>query len=320
VTAEITPLRDHPAQSPRIAPYNTEAEQRLLGALLLSNHSWFRVSELLRAERFGNAVHGRIYAAIGGLVEHGQSADPINLGPAFEGDAALETLGGGRYLWDLAEGVVTLSNAEDYGRHILDRYVRRQLIAIGEDIVATAYHHDAADDAAAQIERAEAQLFALAHSGAAQGDFRRLAEALKLALANADRAFKAGAHTAGIATGLADLDRLLGGLHPSDLVILAERPSMGKTALATGVALAAARAGATAGIASLEMSAEQLATRILGEAAGIPGDRIRRGVYAQGGFGRFVEVERELGPLPLWIDDTPGQSLTNLPCAPARDG
>ena len=278
--SRVTPLRDADLELIRTPPYNSEAEQALLGALLINNAAYARVSEFLQSEHFGNAVHARIYAAIGKLVERGQVANPVTLKNLFDQDGALGEIGGAQYLVHLAAAAVTIINAEDYGRAIHDLYLRRQLIALGEDVVNDAFRHDLDDRALEQIERAEKKLFDLATAGQAEGGFRDFGAALTSAITIAESAFKKSGKIVGVATGFIDLDKKLGGLHPSDLIILAGRPSMGKTALATNIAFNATRAykpmrlpdgrlgaedGAVVGFFSLEMSTEQLATRILAE-------------------------------------------------------
>jgi replicative DNA helicase len=325
--SRVTPLREAEAEPIRVAPHNTEAEQALLGAIFRNNLAHSRVSDFLEAEHFGNAVHGRIYAAIGKLLERGQVANPVTLKNLFDQDGALAEIGGAQYLTRLAEAAVTIINAEDYGRRIHDLHLRRQLIGLGEDVVNDAFKHDLDDDALTQIERAEARLFELASTGQAEGGLRKLDSALKNALGMAEAAFKRDGRTVGVATGFVDLDKKLGGLHPSDLVILAGRPSMGKTSLATNIAFNAAKAyrsapgpdgrpvaedGAVIGFFSLEMSAEQLATRILAEESGVSSDRIRRGDVRREDFDKFVAAAQRLERVPLYIDDTPALSIAAL--------
>jgi replicative DNA helicase len=325
--SRVTPLRDADPELIRTPPYNTEAEQALLGALLINNAAHPRVSEFLQPEHFGNAVHARIYAAMGKLIGRGQVANPVTLKNLFDQDGALAEIGGAQYLARLAGAAVTIINTEDYGRAIHDLYLRRQLIALGEDVVNDAFRHDLDDRATEQIERAEKKLFDLATAGQAEGGFLTFGVALTSAITSAEAAFKRSGKTVGVATGFVDLDKKLGGLHPSDLVILAGRPSMGKTALATNIAFNAARAykplrlpdgrlgaedGAVVGFFSLEMSAEQLATRILAEESGVSSDRIRRGDVSHGDFDRFVQASQQLQALKLFIDDTPALSVAAL--------
>jgi replicative DNA helicase len=326
-TSRVTPLRAPDPEPPRIPPYNTDAEQALLGAALINNAAYFRVSEFLQAEHFGNAVHGRIFAAIGKLIERGQIANPVTLKNLFDQDGALTEIGGAQYLARLASSAVTIINSEDYGRTIYDLYLRRQLITLGEDVVNDAFRQDLDDPASEQIERAERILFDLATAGQVEGGFRTFGAALTSAISNAEAAFKRSGKTVGVATGFFDLDQKLGGLHPSDLVILAGRTAMGKTALATNIAFNAAKTykpmrapdgrtiaedGAVVGFFSLEMSAEQLATRILAEETGVSSDRIRRGDISRGDFDKFVRASQLLAAMRLFIDDTPALTISAL--------
>ena len=325
--ARAVALRDADPDLVRTPPYNTDAEQALLGAILINNGAYPRVAEFLLPEHFGNAIHARIYAAIGKLVERGQIANPVTLKNLFDQDQALAEIGGAQYLARLAGAAVTIINAEDYGRHIHDLYLRRQLIGLGEDIVNDAFRHDLDDRATEQIERAEKKLFDLATTGQSEGGFRSFEAALTSAVAIAETAFKKSGRIVGVATGFVDLDKKLGGLHPSDLVILAGRPSMGKTALATNIAFNAVRAykaapgpdgrmvaqdGAVVGFFSLEMSAEQLATRLLAEESGVSSDRIRRGDVGREDFDRFIQASHQLQTLKFFIDDTPALSVSAL--------
>jgi replicative DNA helicase len=327
MTSRITALREPNPELLRTPPYNTEAEQALLGAILINNSAYLRVSELLQPEHFGNAVHGRIFAAIGKLLGRGQVANPVTLKNLFDQDGALTEIGGAQYLARLAAAAVTIINAGDYGRAVHDLYLRRELITLGEDVVNDAFRQDLDDPAGEQIERAEKKLFDLAIAGESEGGFRAFGTALTSAILNAEAAFKRSGKTVGVATGFVDLDRKLGGLHPSDLIVLAGRPSMGKTALATNIAFNAARNyrppsapevrkvaedGAVVGFFSLEMSAEQLATRILAEESGVSSDRIRRGDVSHEDFDRFVQASQRLAAVKLFIDDTPALNVTAL--------
>ena len=326
-TSRVTPLREATPELLRIPPYNTDAEQALLGAILINNAAYLRVSEFLQPEHFGNAVHGRIFAAIGKLLGRGQIANPVTLKNLFDQDGALTEIGGAQYLARLAGAAVTIINAEDYGRAVHDLFLRRELITLGEDVVNDAFRQDLDDPAREQIERAEKKLFDLATAGEPEGGFRAFGNALTSAILNAEAAFKRNGKTVGVATGFVDLDRKLGGLHPSDLIVLAGRPSMGKTALATNIAFYAAKNykppsapeirkiaedGAVVGFFSLEMSAEQLATRILAEESGVSSDRIRRGDVSHEDFDRFVQASQRLAAVKLFIDDTPALSVAAL--------
>ena len=323
----ITPLREPDLERSPQPPANVEAEQALLGAILINNAAHGRVAEFLLPEHFGNAVHGRIYAAISRLIERGQIANPVTLKNLFDQDGALQEIGGAQYLARLAESAVTIINAEHYGRTIHDLHLRRELITIGQDVVTDAFQHDLDDPAVEQIERAEQKLFELATAGEAEGGPQPFARALTSAITMAEAAFKRDGKTVGVATNFVDLDKKLGGLHPSDLIVLAGRPSMGKTSLATNIAFGAAKAyrstrgpdgrlivedGAVVGFFSLEMSAEQLATRILAEESGVSSDRIRRGEVRREDFDKFVAASHRLASVPLYIDDTPALSVAAL--------
>jgi replicative DNA helicase len=321
LAAAASPREAEPPVHYRTPPHNIEAEQALLGAILVNNGAYYRVSEFLRPEHFADPVHGRIFAAIGKLIDRGQIADPLTLKNLFDQDGALAEIGGAVYLARLAASVVTIINAADYGRTIHDLHLRRQLITLGEDMVNDAFQHDLDRDATAQIEFAEKRLFDLAETGQTEGGFRPFVNALESAVLIAESAFKRSGRTAGVSTGFIDLDKLLGGLHPSDLVILAGRPSMGKTALATNIAFNVAKArmrgespedGAVVGFFSLEMSAEQLATRVLAEESGVSSDRIRRGDVSHEDFEHFVQASLSLTKAPLFIDDTPALTINAL--------
>jgi replicative DNA helicase len=323
----VTPLREPEPEPPRQPPANTEAEQALLGAIFRNNLAHSRVADFLQPEHFSFAVHGRIFAAICKLIDRGQNANPTTLKNLFDQDPSLADIGGARYLSQLAESAVTIINAEDYGRQIHDLYLRRQLIELGENVVNEAFRQELDDPAVVQIERAEQRLYGLASIGQAEGGFQPFESALTRAINNAEAAFKRDGRTVGVATGFIDLDKKLGGLHPSDLIILAGRPGMGKTSLATNIAFNAAKAyvagigangrkfaedGAVIGFFSLEMSSEQLATRILAEESNVSSDRIRRGDVRKDDFDRFVAVSQYLATLPLYIDDTPALSVAAL--------
>ncbi len=312
--------------SQRLPPASLEAEQALLGALLANNKAYERVSEFLAPEHFADAVHGRIYEAIARRIEAGQLADPVTLRTEFEHSGLLDEVGGTAYLGQLLTAMVGIINAGDYGRIIHDTWIRRQLIDIGEITVNRAFGAEAELDGAGQIEAAEQSLFDLATRGGNEGRAMDFEKALTLAIESAARAFERDGKVSGLTTGLADLDVKTGGLHPSDLLILAGRPGMGKTALATKIGFGAAQAllaqarrdnpnaEATQAVVifSLEMSAEQLATRLLAEEARIASDRIRRGEIGQKDFDNFVAVSRRISRLPLIIDDTPAVTLSAL--------
>lgn len=310
----------------RIIPHNYEAEQALLGAILVNNAAYDRVSDFLIADHFADPVHGKIFAAAAKLIERGQLANPITLKSYFETDGELSDIGGQQYLVRLAASAVTVINAADYGRTIHDLHLRRQLIMLGEEIVNDAYAGDLDRQAMIQIEGAEQRLFDLATTGTFEGGFQPFTRSLTAAIEMAELAYQREGRLSGVASGLADLDGLLGGLHNSDLVILAGRPSMGKTALATNIAYHAAKTyrrpdpaadndhgdGAVVGFFSLEMSAEQLATRILAEESNLSSDRIRRGDVSAEGFHNLVAAAQRLDRVPFFIDDTPALTVSAL--------
>jgi replicative DNA helicase len=312
--------------SQRIPPSNVQAEQALLGALLANNKAFDRVAEFLVPEHFADPIHGRIYQAISRRVEAGQLADAVTLKAEFEHAGILDEVGGTAYLSQLLSAMVGIINAGEYGRAILDAWLRRQLIDIGETVVNNAFGADAELDGSQQIEFAEQSLFNLAADGGTPGGFVSFERALTDAILGAERAFRRSGSVSGLTTGLRDLDGKMGGMHPSDLLILAGRPGMGKTALATKIAFGAAKAlqaearvkdpnglpKATVAIFSLEMSSEQLATRLLSEEARISSDRIRRGDIGQKDFDQFVRVSREIASLPIQIDDTPAITMSAL--------
>lgn len=300
-------------------PYNLEAEQSLLGALLLNNQALERVSDFLRPFHFADEIHGKIYAAICALSERGHVADPITLRDYFHKEEELETVGGGQYLVELANAVLITTNVGDYGTLIYDLYLRRELLDIGQKIIVDARAHHVDKQAIDHIEDAEKQLFDLATKGQTQGGLIAFSEPLTEALSMAEQAFKRDSHIVGVTTGFLDLDRWLGGLHPSDLLIIAGRPSMGKTTLGTNIAFNAAAAalrgeshGAAVAFFSLEMSSEQLATRILASEALVSSDKIRRGEIRTEDFPKFVDVSQRLSQLPLYIDDTPAITVQAL--------
>src|SRR6266478_493250 len=220
----VTPLRQAGDLSPRIPPHNYEAEMALLGAILANNLTFDKVNEFLRPDHFADALHGRIYEAAGKLIERGQIANALTLKSLFDQDPALLEHGGAQYLARLAASVVTIINAEDYGRAIHDLHLRRQLIDLGEVMVNTAHDHDLDLPATGQIETAEEKLFRLAETGDTENGLRPLTEALTGAIGMAEAAVKREGHVTGVTTGLVDLDKKLGGLQPSDLVILAGLP------------------------------------------------------------------------------------------------
>ena len=316
----VLPLADHDeAQGYRQPPHNLEAEQALLGAILVNNEAANRVSDFLRDEHFYVPVHQRIFSAAAKLIERGQIANPVTLKQYFELDDSLADVGGAQYLARLAGAATTIINVDHYARDIFDLSTRRGLIEIGEDMVNDAFDADIDVDAAQQIEEAEQRLFNLAESGQRDKGFVDFGNALSQAIEMAETAFRRDSTLTGVSTGLMDLDSKLGGLHNSDLVILAGRPAMGKSALATNIAFNAAKLnlqdskdGAVVALFSLEMSAEQLATRILAEQTEISSEKIRRGDIGGDEFASVVKIGQQLSQIQLFIDDTPALSISAL--------
>ncbi|MES1203542.1 MAG: replicative DNA helicase [Pseudomonadota bacterium] len=313
---------------PRTAPHNLDAEQGLLGAILYDNETFNRIGDRLRPQHFYDPVHGRIFEVCVNMISRGKLADGVTLREHFTREAALAEIGGAAYLLTLVQNAAKLiSHAQEYAEIIYDLALRRELIRIGEDIAREAATPIVNESGVAQIEEAERSLFTLAQSGGASKGFDDFSVALAISIEMTAAAYETKAGISGIATGLADLDRQLGGLHPSDLVILAGRPSMGKTALAANIAFNVARArvhsvregktgkdaaGGVVGFFSLEMSAEQLATRLLSEFAEIESSRIRRGEIQKHEYEKLKDAAAELQAIPLHIDETGGISIAAL--------
>ncbi|MEM6812120.1 MAG: replicative DNA helicase [Pseudomonadota bacterium] len=301
----------------RELPHNFEAEQGLLGMLLVDNNLLERVSEIIRPQHFSHPSHQKIFETIEKMVERGLEAKYTTLKDYFEKDDGLESVGGSQYLEALQNEVPVINNIHDYAQTIYDRYLRREIIRLNTDTNAEAYQFDIDRDATAIIESAESKLFKLSENGQTQGGFLTLKESVLTAIDIAEKAYQSDGHVTGITTGLTDLDHKLGGLHNSDLLILAARPSMGKTSLAVNMAFNAAKKyaesggkeGAIVGFFSLEMSADQLATRILSDQSGISGDDIRKGNIKETDFRKFAEAAQTLSQVPLYIDDTPALSI-----------
>jgi len=311
-------------------PHNLEAEQALLGILLFDNAAYERLPDTLHGRHFFEPFHQRLWDSIEEHVRKGLLAEPVVLMERFKRDPAFEELGGLRYLADLVDRAPPAANAFDYARVIYDLALRRDLIRIGGEIAKVAVEGERDGDqmeARDQIESAEQQLYVLAETGTSSTGFVPFADALRGAVEMAAEAFERDGGMAGLSTGLTDLDQKLGGLHPSDLLILAGRPSMGKTALATNIAFNVARnyawepqadgtrktvRGGVVAFFSLEMSAEQLAMRLLADASGVSSDRLRKGEIDASEFGRVRDAAIEIQESPLYIDDTGGLSIAKL--------
>jgi replicative DNA helicase len=311
----------------RAAPHNIEAEQALLGAILVNNEAFYRVSDFLEPAHFFEPIHQKIYELTSSLIRAGKVASPVTLKTFLPPDLDVAGMTPSQYLARLAAEATTVINAEDYGRTIYDLAIRRTLNLIGEDVVNVAYDAPVDLPPREQIEDAERRLYELAETGRYDGGFQRFATALTTAVDVAAKAYQRDGNLSGLATGITDLDRMLGGLQKSDLVVLAGRPGMGKTALATNLAYNIAKAwrgevrpdgrmesvdGGIVGFFSCEMSAEQLATRIIAEQTEIPSYRIRRGEIDPSDFDKIAQMAREMEALPLYIDETGGLSISQL--------
>jgi replicative DNA helicase len=309
----------------RQLPYDVEVEQALLGTILIDNYALERVSSVLKPEHFYDPLHQRIFETIDHMWAKGHVVTPLTLKSVMEGDAGLAEVGGQAYLTSLARGAPTVANVRDFARILADLAMRRELIRIGEDIVNMAFEAPIGVAPQAQVEEAEKALYRISEKGrygeGPQGFDQSLAEAVK----QAETAFSKGGHISGVSTGFADLDSLLGGFHPSDLIIIAGRPGMGKTALATNIGFHAARMwakdkadgadprrGASVLMFSLEMAASQLSARILSEQTEIEMRKIRTGRFTDVEWDRFVQQAQVLGDLPLYIDDTGGISIAQI--------
>jgi replicative DNA helicase len=323
--AHIVAAEDEPLH--RQVPHNIEVEQALLGAILINNEAFYRVSDFLEPIHFFDPLHRQVYEKASQLIRLSKTADPRTLKSFLKENEQVGDITIAEYLARLAYEATTIINAEDYGRTIYDLSIRRNLITIGEDMVNIAYEAPVDMAPRDQIEDAERRLFELAEKGQFKAGFQGFAEALKQAIDMAGAAYQRAGHLSGLATGMDDLDKMMGGLQKSDLVILAGRPGMGKTSLATNVAYNVAKAwrgeqqpdgtiktvdGGIVGFFSLEMSSEQLATRVLAEQAGVPSSDIRRGVIHEDQFDRIVEAAQEMQRIPLYIDQTGGISVAQL--------
>ncbi len=316
-----------PAEPPRSMPQNVEAEQALLGAILVNNEAFYRVSDFLEPGHFHEPVHREIYEVAAQLIRINKLATPVTIKTFLPADMAIGDITLAQYLARLAAEATTIINAEDYGRAIYDLALRRALIGIGEDMVNAAFDATVEETPTAQIEDAEKHLFELAEKGRHDTGFHAFDSALLAAIDMASAAYKRDGHLSGLSTGLSDLDRVMGGLQPSDLIIVAGRPGMGKSSLATNIAFNIAKAwagevqadgsmktvnGGIVGLFSLEMSAEQLATRIIAEQSGVPSSSIRRGRITEDEFARIVEASRQMQKIPFYIDQTGGITVAQL--------
>jgi replicative DNA helicase len=309
----------------RQLPYDIDVEQALIGAILADNLALERVASVLKPEHFYDPLHQRIYEAVDRMWARGHAATPLTLKATMGEDAGLAEVGGQAYLVSLARSAPAAANVKDYARILADLAIRRELIRIGEDIVNSAYESPIDVPPSAHIDEAEKALYRVAERGRYGEGPMSFEASLSQAVQSAELALSRGGHISGVASGFTDLDSLLGGLHPSDLIIIAGRPGMGKTALATNMAFHAARLwgqdaadgvepkrGAPVLLFSLEMAAAQLSARILSEQTEIEMRKIRTGRFTDAEWDRFVQTSQRLGSLPLFIDDTGGISIAQI--------
>ena len=308
----------------KAAPYNIQAEQMLLGAVLVNNEVLNRVTEFLKSDHFYEPIHKKIYEAINVIIEKGISASPVSLSNMFSGDEQFKSVGGSDYLGKLAILATTVINAGDYGKIIYDLAIKRQLILVGEEIVTSAYNSGIDYSASEQIEAAEGKLFNLASEGLSEKGFMSLGDTILGSIASIDRAMKSPDHITGTTTGFMDLDNKLSGFHNSDLVILAARPSMGKTALLINFAVDACKSLyekhkkkskaelPAVGVFSLEMSAEQLATRMLSMNTKIDSSALKSGKVNEQHYNELRKQAQFMSELPFYIDDTPALTISAI--------
>ena len=297
-------------------PNNIEAEQAVIGSILVSNDIFDEISTIISSINFYDPMHQKIYEAIESLVYKGMLANPITLKNYFEDEK--DDLNVPEYLVKITKFSTTVRQAIEYSKIIYDMYVRRELIKISEQTIDSAKLNELDTNGQTIIENSERLLFDLAEKGSFNSSLVKFDEAMKQTIEMASAAYKNEEGIVGVPTGLRDLDDKLGGLHQSDLIIIAGRPSMGKTSLATNIAFNAAQklqeSGKKSSIAffSLEMSSEQLSTRIISEQARISSNDIRRGRISDEQFDKFLETSKNIAELPLYIDETPAISIAAM--------
>jgi replicative DNA helicase len=300
-------------------PSNLEAEQALIGSILVNNDIIDEVSSIVKPSTFYDPAHVKIYEVIVSLNNKGMIANPITLKNFFEKDNMLNEVGGTEYLVKLTRFSSSAKQAIDYAKIIHEMYLRRELVQISDQLSSDTLNANSQEQNAENIiETTEKSLFDLAERGSFSQSFLKFNQALDQTIEMATLAMKSDQGIVGVPTGLTDLDEKLGGLHKSDLVILAGRPGMGKTALATNIAyhasqnLLSRQEKSSIAFFSLEMSSEQLSTRILSEQARIKSDDIRRGKVTESEINRYIETSRNIYNLPLYIDETPAITIATL--------
>ena len=299
-------------------PSNIEAEQALIGSILVNNDIIDEISNIVNHENFYDPLHSKIYNLIENLHNKGMIANPITLKNSFENDAALSEIGGTEYLVKLTRFSSSVKQSIDYAKIVHEKFVKRELVQISETLSDEAVDETIDKTGENIIQDTEKSLFDLAERGTFHQSFLKFNQALDQTIEMATNAMKSDSGIVGVPTGLNDLDERLGGLHRSDLVIIAGRPSMGKTALATNIGYYAAKKilddnkKSSIAFFSLEMSSEQLSTRILSEQSRIKSNDIRRGKVTEEEFNRLIETSRNIHDLPLYIDETPAITISTL--------
>ena len=297
-------------------PNNIEAEQSVIGSILLSNEIFDEINMIINSKNFYDPMHQKIFSAIEKLIFSGMLANPITLKNHFENEK--DEINIPEYLVKITKFSSSSRQTIEYSKLIYDLYVKRELIKISENIIDESKLNDLDNDGQKIIENFEKSLFDLAEKGSFSSSLVKFDEAMKMTIEMASNAYKNDAGIVGVPTGLTDLDDRLGGLHKSDLLIIAGRPSMGKTALATNIAYNAAKKiqddnkKSTVAFFSLEMSSEQLSTRILAEQSRIKSNDIRRGKISEDQFDKFIETSKDIAELPLYIDETPAITIAAL--------
>ena len=297
-------------------PNNIEAEQSVIGSILLSNEIFDEINMIINYKNFYDPMHQKIFSAIEKLIFSGMLANPITLKNHFENEK--DEINIPEYLVKITKFSSSSRQTIEYSKLIYDLYVKRELIKISENVIDASKLNDLDNDGQKIIESFEKSLFDLAEKGSLNSSLVKFDEAMKMTIEMASNAYKNDEGIVGVPTGLTDLDDRLGGLHKSDLLIIAGRPSMGKTALATNIAYNAAKKiqddnkKSTVAFFSLEMSSEQLSTRILAEQSRIKSNDIRRGRISEDQFDKFIETSKNISELPLYIDETPAITIAAL--------
>jgi replicative DNA helicase len=324
---QVLSVVDSPAPASQALPHNVEAEAALLGALMIDNRLAEDIQLKLRPDHFYEPLHGRVYEQILRLLDRNMIASPVTLRPLFEADEEMKQVGGPAYLAQLTGSGAAIIGARDFAEQIYDLALLRALVGVGREMVEKALDTSDQVEPKGQIEEAEAALYRVAEEGGGESSVKSFAQAATMAIKMAEKALNAGGGLSGVTTGLESLNAKTGGLHPSDLIILAGRPGMGKSSLATNIGFAAAErymtdiesgidpaksGGAPIAFFSLEMSSDQLATRMLAEQSRISSESLRMGKINQEEFRSLARASTTFQSLPFYIDDTPGLSIASL--------